>query len=211
MINSCLQSERWPRFNYAERTPRLSNRPPRADALRNRVRVLEAAEAAFSAEGLSVPIDEIARRAGVGAGTVYRHFPTKEALFEAIIVGHVERLVDEARSLSSAENPGRAFFEFWTRMVEEGAAKKDLHDALAGAGMAVRSASIGIVEDLRSAMGELLTRAQEAGAVRDDVAIGELMVLLASTSLAMKLRSDDAALPGHLAAIICDGLRPPAP
>jgi AcrR family transcriptional regulator len=173
--------------------------------------VLEAAEAVFASEGLSVPIDEIARRAGVGAGTVYRHFPTKEALFEAIIVGHVERLVDEARSLSAAENPGQAFFTFWTRMVEEGAAKKDLHDALARAGTHLESANIGIIEDLRSAMGELLTRAQRAGAVRDDVGIEELMVLLASTSLAMKHRSADASLPGRLAAIICAGLRPPAP
>ena len=173
--------------------------------------MLDAAEAVFASEGLSVPIDEIARRAGVGAGTVYRHFPTKEALFEAIIIGRVQRLVDDARSLSTAENPGQAFFDFWSRMVAEGAAKKDLHDALAGAGMDLRSVHLGIVQDLRSAIGALLTRAQEAGAVRDDVGIEELMVLMASTSLAMKHRSDDASLPGRLAAVICDGLRPPAP
>jgi AcrR family transcriptional regulator len=181
----------------------------RADARRNRVRVLEAAEEAFSAEGLSVPIDEIARRAGVGAGTVYRHFPTKEALFEAIILGHVRRLVDDARSLTRAENPGQAFFEFWTRMVEEGSATKDLHDALAGAGLDLRAASGEIVQDLRGAIGELLTRAQQAGSVREDMGVEELMVLLASTSLALRHRSHDARLPGRLAAIIRDGLRPP--
>src|SRR6266545_3604820 len=86
-----------------ERAPRLSTKPPRADAVRNRQRVLEAAKEAFAAEGLAVPLDEIARRAGVGAGTVYRHFPTKEALFEAVILDRVRKLVDYAESLADAD------------------------------------------------------------------------------------------------------------
>jgi AcrR family transcriptional regulator len=73
-------------------------RPLRADALRNRARVLEAAHAAFAADGLAVPLDEIARRAGVGAGTVYRHFATKEALFEAVIADHLEALAAAGRA-----------------------------------------------------------------------------------------------------------------
>ena len=71
------------------------DRPLRADAARNRARVLEVAYETFAAEGLSVPIDEIARRAGVGAGTVYRHFPTKEDLFRAVVDGPDQRIVDE--------------------------------------------------------------------------------------------------------------------
>src|SRR3984885_11076494 len=84
-------------------------RPLRADARRNRERVLEAARAAFGAEGSDVSLDEIARRAGVGAGTVYRHFATKEALFEAVVFDRIAELVEEARTLSKDPDPGRAF------------------------------------------------------------------------------------------------------
>ncbi len=69
-------------------------RVPRADAVRNLAKILEAAEEVFAAEGIAVPIDEVARRAGVGIGTVYRHFPTKEALFEAIVVARLEGLIE---------------------------------------------------------------------------------------------------------------------
>ena len=82
----------------------------RADARRNRQRVLDAATAAFATEGVAVPVDEIARRAGVGAGTVYRHFPTKEALVEAIVLSRVEWLIGEARVLAGTDDPGTAFF-----------------------------------------------------------------------------------------------------
>ena len=68
-------------------------KPLRADAARNRARVLETAYETFAAEGLSVPIDEIARRAGVGAGTVYRHFPTKEDLFRAVVDSRIRRII----------------------------------------------------------------------------------------------------------------------
>src|ERR1700722_8679746 len=87
-------------------------RPLRADARRNRERVLEAARAAFGAEGSDVSLDEIARRAGVGPGTVYRHFATKEALFEAVIFDRIGELVEEARALSDDPDPGRAFSSF---------------------------------------------------------------------------------------------------
>ena len=70
-------------------------RPMRADAARNRARVLEVAYETFAAEGVAVPIDEIARRAGVGAGTVYRHFPTKEALFQAVFEDRVRHIVED--------------------------------------------------------------------------------------------------------------------
>src|SRR5215472_10276512 len=103
-------------------------RTPRADARRNRSRVLEAAIAAFAAEGLSVPVHEIARRAGVGTGTVSRHFPTKESMFEAIISSIGERLVALARQLLDTEEPGMALFEFLAAMVEEGAANRALSD-----------------------------------------------------------------------------------
>ena len=88
-----------------------ADRPLRADARRNRARVLDVAREVFAAEGLTVPIDEIARRAGLGIGTVYRHFPTKEALFEAIVLDRIERLTALAESAPGAD-PGEAFFDF---------------------------------------------------------------------------------------------------
>src|SRR3954451_23771158 len=92
-------------------------RPMRADAARNRARVLEVAYETFAAEGLSVPIDEIARRAGVGAGTVYRHFPTKEALFPAVIDDRVKSVVASGRALIDSVGPGEALFAFLREMV----------------------------------------------------------------------------------------------
>src|SRR5450755_395015 len=74
-----------------------ASRPMRADAVKNRQRILEAAETTFASLGLSVPIDTVAERAGVGVGTLYRHFPTKEALFEAIVMTRLEELLQEIR------------------------------------------------------------------------------------------------------------------
>ena len=91
-------------------------RPLRADAARNREKVLRAAREAFAESGYGVPLDEIAARAGVGPGTVYRHFPAKEALFEAVVTARITDLVNEARVRADAADPGEAFFGFLTRM-----------------------------------------------------------------------------------------------
>ena len=182
-------------------------RPLRADARRNRAQILQAAQAAFAAEGLSVSIHEIARRAGVGVGTVYRHFPTKEALFEAIVVSALDRLVEEGRSLITADDPGAAFFEFLSRMLDEGSASKTLKDALAGAGVNVKAATSGAGNDLQRVTEALVTRAQRAGAVRDDLDGDDLMALLAGTFLAIDRRTDDAGASGRLVAVLHDGLR----
>ncbi len=84
-----------------------TERPLRADAARNRARVLEVAYETMAAEGLAVPIDEIARRAGVGAGTVYRHFPTKESLFGAVIQDRLQQMVTYGRDLLASSRTGR--------------------------------------------------------------------------------------------------------
>src|SRR3954470_15646330 len=96
-------------------------RPLRADAVRNRERVLEVAYETMAAEGLSVPIDEIARRAGVGAGTVYRHFPTKESLLGAVVQDRLEHMVAYGRDLLASNAPGDALFAYIKSMVTEGA------------------------------------------------------------------------------------------
>src|SRR6476646_5852714 len=90
----------------------LTPKQPRADSVRNRARVLDAAQKAFESEGISVSVEAIARRAGVGVGTVYRHFPTKEALFQAIVMTSLEGFVQEARGLADAEDPGAAPYDY---------------------------------------------------------------------------------------------------
>ena len=190
-------------------------RPLRADARRNRARVLEAARAAFAAEGLAVPLDEIARRAGVGAGTVYRHFPTKEALFEAVIVDRLDFLADEAgRAVAAAERGGAdagavqaAFFGFLALMIADAGSKKDLADALAGAGVDLQAVTLHSAGRLRGHLEDLLARAQAAGAVRPEVDTGDLHAVVFG-ALAAEQRRADSERPGRIAGLVCDGLRP---
>ena len=178
----------------------------RADARRNRARVLEVAIATFAAEGLSVPIHEIARRAGVGTGTVSRHFPTKEALYEAIVHDRVGRLVAQARALTATEDPGTAFFDFFSLMVNEFAANLGLADALAGAGFNVEAAAAGSKHDVIGAMRQLLTRAQKAGAVRKDIEPAEVKALMVACCRGPQ--SADADARRRMIAVVCQGLRP---
>lgn len=183
----------------------------RADAERNREHVLTIAQEVFAAEGLAVPIDEIARRAGLGVGTLYRHFPTKEALFLAIVVDRMEHLIAEARTLATAPDPGEAFFGFLSRMVHERSAKKDFMDALSGTREELGRTLAGIKGSYRAALAVLLERAQDSGAVRRDVSVFEVHALLTGTLAALDQRGRDAAQARkRLLAIVCDGLRPQA-
>jgi AcrR family transcriptional regulator len=182
-------------------------RPLRADARRNRELVLEAAREAFATEGVGVPLDEIARRAGVGAGTVYRHFPTKEALFEAVVLDRMRRLVAEARTLGSAADPQRGLFDFVGLLVREAAPKRDLIDALDSAGVDVTSGITGLAAEFRAAVGHLLAHAQQAGGIRDDIDATDLMALLSGVILATQRRPGQRIDPQRAIAVLCDGLR----
>jgi AcrR family transcriptional regulator len=153
-------------------------RPMRADAARNRARVLEVAYETFAAEGVAVPIDEIARRAGVGAGTVYRHFPTKEALFQAVFDDRVRRIVDDGRALVASEGPGEALYAFMRGMACSAAADHGLFDALASYGFDVAAATTGAEKEFLGVLDELLVAAQRAGTVRIDVGVPEVKALL---------------------------------
>jgi AcrR family transcriptional regulator len=181
----------------------------RADARRNRDRVLEAARAAFGAEGSNVSLDEIARRAGVGAGTVYRHFATKEALFEAVVFDRIGELVEEARSLSDDPDPGRAFSTFVECLGREGARKRDLVEALSSDGIHLQLGEAPIVRALVDVLAELLFRAQRAGAVRSDISVDDVMALLTGVAYAICHSQASDEQTRRLLAITCDGLRAP--
>ena len=184
-----------------------SGRPLRADARRNRAKLLEVARESFATEGLSVPVDEIARRAGVGAGTMHRHFPTKESLLEAIVVDHIELLTGEAGRLAVAADPGEAFFSFCYGMVERGAANRALAEVLSGVGVGAKARVAETAEVLDRALERLLERSQEAGAVRGDIGMPELRALLNSVH-SVAGRGDGGPDPvARTMAVICDGLR----
>lgn len=181
----------------------------RADARRNREAVLETARRVFAADGVGAPIDEIARRAGVGAATIYRHFPSKEALFEAVILERLLELGAEARVQAAAPDPGAAFFGLLIRLVEEGAAKRDLADALAGAGVELSPAVVAAADELQRLLGELLVRAREAGAVRPEVGVADVAAVVLGC-VAMERAAAGDGPPGRLSAVLLDGLREPA-
>jgi AcrR family transcriptional regulator len=190
-----------------EETAGAGARPLRADAKRNRDRILEAAQVVFAAEGVEVPVDVIAEKAGVGVGTLYRHFPTKEHLCAAILLQRLVGITADARALADAEDPAAAFFGFLQHVVSEGAAKRDLVTAVTGADAEFDRAAAPVKEDLLEAVGVLLRRAQEVGAVRSDVTAPVVVSLVGATCQAA---AHTGAPPScDMWAVVCDGLRPP--
>jgi AcrR family transcriptional regulator len=182
-------------------------RPLRADAVRNRARILEAAEVVFAAQGIEAPVDDIAEKAGVGVGTLYRHFPTKEKLCEAILLDRLADLTVDARAAADAPDPAAAFFGFLQHFVVLGESKRDLIVAVMGAGLNFEEAAAQVKDDLRDAVGVLLSRAQEVGAVRMDVTPTAVVSLVGATCQAAGHTDDAPAM--ELLAIVCDGLRAP--
>ncbi|RSM86014.1 TetR/AcrR family transcriptional regulator [Kibdelosporangium aridum] len=149
----------------------------RADAKRNRAKILAAAEEVFVEAGVDASTEEVARRAGVAIGTVFRHFPTKNDLLAAMMKELAARLVDEAKTLAAQGDPETALFTFFAGVVERAAGKKTVVELL-GVDIQVD----GQLQAMRDAIGTLLLRAQEVGAVRADVQLDEVMALLAATS-----------------------------
>ena len=171
---------------------------------------MEAAEAVFAAKGSSASTEEVARAAGVGIGTVFRHFPTKEALLEAVFIDRLGRLADEANAVRSADDPGAALFEFFARVVEQASTKNALADALAEAGVDLESSAATVKRNFGDAMAGLLAHAQSAGAVRDDIGTAELLTLLVGASRGAEQLGGDPDVRARAIAVIFDGLRPAA-
>lgn len=185
-------------------------RPLRADARRNRDRLLQVAREAFAVEGIAVPLDVIARRAGVGPGTLYRHFPTKEALFEAVVHDRLHQLIHLARELGGdpGGDPGAALGTFLDHLLREAAPKQDLVDALVGSGVDIQDAVVATAAVLRDEIALLLGRAQAAGAVRADLTAADLMALVSAFLHAMRPRSATPADPARLLSVLLDGMAP---
>ena len=184
-----------------------AGRKPRADGQRNRERLMQAAKAAFADIGPEVSLDEIARRAGVGIGTLYRHFPTRDAIVEAVYRREVQQLADAATRLSDTLPPGEALHEWMRLFVDYIATKKVIGSAL--------GAVVGGVSELYMASGlliigsmnELVRRASASGDIRADVDPNDVLRGLVGFTYG---NSDPAweASALRLIDILMDGLRP---
>jgi AcrR family transcriptional regulator len=158
-------------------------RKPRADAARNRERVLEAAKAVFSTGGADASLEAVAREAGVGIGTLYRHFPTREALYEAVYRREVDQLGDLAEQLKTEAKPLDALRRWLRSNVEFVATKKGMSSALAIAAQGSPELRSYSFDRLTKAMGTLLDRAVAAREIRSDVSPEDLLRALVGMCL----------------------------
>jgi len=180
----------------------------RADARANRVRILDVAEEVFGKGGESASTEEVARLAGVGIATVFRHFPTKAALLEAVLVRRFDRLREQAETLLDAADPGKAFADFFRYLVADAPAKIGIAEALLDAGGDGGGEAAQASDELRRAFGSLLRRAQQAGVIRDDVELPEVYALLAGVSRAAADGHLDEEGRAQVLTIVFDGLAP---
>lgn len=187
--------------------------PLRADARRNRDQILVAARTIFAERGAEVPMEEIARRASVGVGTLYRRFVDREALIRAVFRDTYQAVADETRAALVEEPTGWAAL---TRIMRQSAwlhmsvqAKSPLVTAVVRADPETSR----LRDHLLDMLDEVVRRAQEEGTLRPDVGVGDLAMLFVSVvNQAHTVRAEVAGLaPGRVLAIMMDGLRAPAP
>jgi AcrR family transcriptional regulator len=188
------------------------DKPQRADARRNRERVLLAARAAFAEFGVELPMDDLARRAGVGVGTLYRHFPNKDALLDALIVDHFGQIAAAARVAVTRDDAWDAFCELIWMGAERQAEDCAFCDTLAARKAISTSPDVAAVRaEVDRFIGQLIERAQAAGDMRSDFTIDDVPLLFAS--IAGATRSADGQ-PGldwrRQVRFLLDGLRAPA-
>ena len=185
----------------------VGTRPMRADGLRNRALVLDAAVDLFAEQGLKVPIDEIAQRAGVGVGTVCRHFPTKEALIEAALSGMWEQLLEQAQAALEEPDAGQAFATFVTALADFQSRHRAIAEEMATM-VDLPPRPEQLKRELRQIVTELVDRAQRAGTVRADVGPADITMLFAGIAHVAALPGVDATFRTRYLAIVLDGLRP---
>jgi AcrR family transcriptional regulator len=183
-------------------------RAQRADARSNRARILDAAEEVFGQGGESASTEEVARLAGVGIATVFRHFPAKADLLDEVLARRFERLRERAERLAGGADPGQALFGMFTEMVTDAPSKIAIAEALveAGGDTAPGSRAEQASGELSQAVRVLLERAQAAGAVRPDVALPELYALLIGMSRAGAYAQLDPGVRARALRVVFDGL-----
>jgi AcrR family transcriptional regulator len=182
----------------------------RADAQRNLVRVLDAAREVFAEQGIDAPVTEIAERAGVGIGTIFRRFPTKDDLLVAVFEQRAEQLIDAADVALASSDPGAALQSFMETAAAMQISDRCWCDA-AGTDLFGRDGIRELFDVLVGKMGELLTRAQTAGQVRSDLRALDIPVLLMAVAKPGVMLED--AAPGawkRYLGLVFDGLRPEA-
>lgn len=180
----------------------------RADAVRNRERLVAAAIAAFTEHGADASLDDIARRAGVGPGTLYRHFPTRQALQEAAYLEGVQTLCARAYALAEEDLPPHEALAAWMRdLAGYLATKRGLSAALLST--LDKSAEIFVTthQALRAAAGTLLDAAIAAGTIRADVNLSDILKLVNGIGIACETLPDRATQADHLLTIVIAGLR----
>jgi AcrR family transcriptional regulator len=186
-------------------SPTTEARPQRADARRNRERIVEAARAAFAEAGLETQMDDVARRAGVGVGTLYRHFPTKDALVQAIVHAHMERMALLGREvLERGGDPWDSFAGFLRSCSEN-----NLSDRALAQVMTTQPATT--FRDAAEATGlvavgdEMLRRAQAQGTARPDARVDDIPVVMCGLAAVLESWGEDAGR--RYMQLVLDGLR----
>jgi AcrR family transcriptional regulator len=182
----------------------------RADARRNRMKVLAAASQAFDEKGLDISLGAIARQAGVGAGTVYRHFPSKEILLEAVLVQQIDDLVDTARQWAARTGPVAAFFGFLLEVVDTSHGRKHACDALTTQTNWPRPSLAASARRFRRTLDELLRAAQRAGGVRTDVSTDDVAALTVGCA-AIRAAHRDRNGGTRMVRLALESLRTPVP
>lgn len=180
----------------------------RADACRNRERVLEAADKLFTSVGLKTQMEEVAELAGVGVGTVYRHFPTKDVLIEAVVTSIFQSLLRDAEAALADPDPGAAFRRFFSTMAGVQARHRGFAEEMAAkVGMPIKAARL--KGALHQTVTKLVARAQEAGAIRNDIGPADVAMLFSGIAHAVEIAGDfEPTLHQRYINIILDGLRP---
>jgi len=178
----------------------------RADARRNRDLLLRAADEVLATRGAEASIDEIAQRAGVGVGTLYRNFPTKEALLQALLSARIEPLTQTARAAADADDPGEAFITLMHRLSAEVANFRALAEAFVASGVDMHAAKETASAELVAAIRVLFDRAQLAGRIRADATVDDVAAMMVGLGNADPALMDPSRR-SRCVAMVCDALR----
>ena len=188
----------------------MTERAVRKDSARNRARLLAAAREVFAERGFDATLDDIARHAGVGTGTAYRHFPNKQAIAAEVLADATTAILDDANAALALADPWPALVEFFERTAARQAADRGLYETLTGQGSPEEQARIW--PQVIAAVTQLFDRAHAAGAIRADAAPQDIAAIFAMLGPVFDMsRATSQPLWRRYLTLLLDGLRPPTP